>query len=237
VWNPKINLTRLMGRHSIETGYEYQGIATEVQDVNPLYGRDTYSNQFTRPAGVASNNIYNLADFMLGLRSQYALSSVLVAHLRQDMHFLYVQDDFRMNDKLTLNLGLRYEYATPYWERDNILTNFNPATLTMVGAKDGSISDVRSSIPTATTSVRGSGSRGRLLEAAPRQSSAAATASGTCTTTAPVVATSSRHSWRQAGYPAGLADPKQFNPLTANITYLPPNSGRPRAELVFVGAA
>ena len=33
-------------------GYEFQHIDTEVQDVNPLYGRDTYNGQFTRPAGV-----------------------------------------------------------------------------------------------------------------------------------------------------------------------------------------
>ena len=235
-----MNYTRLMARHSLKTGYEYQGIATEVQDVNPLYGRDTYSNQFTRPVGAASNPIYNLADFMPGLRSQYALSSVLVAHLRQDMHFLYVQDDFRMNDTLTLNLGLRYEYATPYWERDNVLTNFNPATLTMVAAKDGSISD-RALVnpdrnnfgprlgfawtPIEKTVVRGGYGIGyvhynragggnllpingpQVVNAVVNQTNALDPA---------FVPT-------QAGYPAGLADPKQFNPLTANITYLPPN--------------
>ena len=60
-----------------------------MQDVNPLYGRDTYNGQFTRPAGAAASNLYNLADFMLGLRAQYALSSVLVADLRRNMHFAY----------------------------------------------------------------------------------------------------------------------------------------------------
>ena len=55
-------------------GYEFQQINVEVQDVNPLYGLDTYTGQFSRPAGVAANNLYNLADFMLGLRSQYALT-------------------------------------------------------------------------------------------------------------------------------------------------------------------
>jgi outer membrane receptor protein involved in Fe transport len=129
------------GRHSLKTGYEFQDISTEVQDVNPLYGRDTYTGQFSRPAGVAANNIYNLADFMLGLRSQYAISNILVANLRQQMHFTYVQDDWRVNDRLTLNLGLRYEYATPHWERDNILSNFDPVAKTMIMASDGSLED------------------------------------------------------------------------------------------------
>ena len=37
-----------------------------------------------------------------------------------------MQDDIRVNDKLTLNAGLRYEYATPMWEANNLLTNFDP---------------------------------------------------------------------------------------------------------------
>ena len=100
-----MNYTWVTGRHSLKTGYEFQHIATEVQDVNPLYGRDAYTGQFTRPAGAAANNLYNLADFMFGFRSQYALSNILIANLRQQMHFAYVQDDFRVNDTLTLNLG------------------------------------------------------------------------------------------------------------------------------------
>src|SRR5262249_45811529 len=126
-------------RHSLKTGYEYQNVAVEVQDVNPLYGLDSYTGQFSRPAGAASNNLYNLADFMLGLRSQYALSTLFVANVRQDTHMVYLQDDLRANDRLTLNLGLRYEYATPLWEANNQLTNFDPATNALVKAADGPI--------------------------------------------------------------------------------------------------
>ena len=136
-----MNYTWLQGRQSFKAGYEYQHVAVEVQDVNPLYGLDTYGSQFTRPAGVTSNNIYNLADFMLGLRSQYALTTFFIAQMRQDLHFAYLQDDFRASDRLTLNLGLRYEYATPFWEANNVLTNFDPDTRTMIAARDGSIYD------------------------------------------------------------------------------------------------
>ncbi len=86
VYNPELNYTWLRGRHSLKSGYEFQYIQTEVQDVNPLYGRDQYAGQFTRPAGAAAGNLYNLADFMRGLRSTYALSNILVANLRQNMH-------------------------------------------------------------------------------------------------------------------------------------------------------
>ena len=141
VYNPKVNYTWTTGAHSFKTGYELQWINTEVQDVNPLYGRDTYNGSFTRPTGAASSNLYNLADFELGLRAQYALSSVLVAQLRRNMHFVYLQDDWRATGRLTLNLGVRYEYSTPYWERDNILSNYDPATNSLVIAKDGSLAD------------------------------------------------------------------------------------------------
>ena len=94
VCNPKMNYTWTDGRALVQERATSSSASTrEVQDVNPLYGRDTYNGQFTRPAGAAANNLYNLADFMLGLRSQYALSSVLVANLRRNMHFAYVQDD------------------------------------------------------------------------------------------------------------------------------------------------
>jgi hypothetical protein len=237
VWNPKINYSWLMGRQSFKAGYEFQHINVEVQDVNPLYGLDSYTGQFTRPAGATANNLYNLADFMLGLRSQYALSTFFIANMEQNLHFTYVQDDIRVNDALTLNAGLRYEYATPMWEANNNLTNFDPVSLTMIAAKDGSISD-RALVdpdrnnfgprlgfaytPADKTVVRGGwgisyvhvnriGSANLLGINGPQVVRAAVNQTPT---TAGFIPT-------EAGYPAGLTDPKQFNPLTALVSYIP----------------
>ncbi|MEO6237627.1 MAG: TonB-dependent receptor, partial [Vicinamibacterales bacterium] len=142
VFNPRINYSWIMGRQSFKTGYEYQAISTQIDDFNPKYGRDAYANQFTRPAGAAADPAtYNLADFMLGLRSSYSIITPFLANLRQRMHFGYLQDDIKVSPTLTLNAGLRYEYGTPQYEKDNFLTNFDPATNSLIGAKDGSIYD------------------------------------------------------------------------------------------------
>jgi hypothetical protein len=251
VFNPKINYTWTTGAHSLKTGFEFQRIDTEVQDVNPLYGRDTYGGQFSRLSG-AANNLYNLADFMLGLRSQYALSSVLVANLRRNMQFAYVQDDWRIAQNLTLNLGVRYEYSTPYWENDNVLSNFDPASNSLILAKDGSLSDRALIDPdrnnfgprlgfaytiTPRTVVRGgygisyvhfsrAGGGDLLPINGPQVVNAVINqADPTAASFLP----------GEKGYPAGLADPSQFNPLTANITYMPRDFRSSRVQSWHIG--
>ncbi|HYL74564.1 MAG TPA: TonB-dependent receptor [Bryobacteraceae bacterium] len=150
--NPKFNYSLLRGKHSIKTGYEFLTIRTEVLDINPLYGADTYAGQFSKPTcsqlGLAAGcaipsdaTSYNLADFYFGLPSTIAQGSNLTTNMRQHVHSLYVQDDWRVTPKLTLNLGLRWEFATPIWERDNLWSNFDPATNTLVRAHDGSLFD------------------------------------------------------------------------------------------------
>ncbi|MGH9350134.1 MAG: TonB-dependent receptor plug domain-containing protein, partial [Vicinamibacterales bacterium] len=238
VYNPKVNYTWLAGRHSLKTGYEFQHVQTEVQDVNPLYGRDHYAGQFTRPAGLAAGNLWNLADFMLGLRSAFALSNILVANLRQNMHFAYLQDDWRVNDRLTLNLGLRYEYATPWVERDNILSNWDPATRQMVMAQDGSLASRATIDPdrnnlgprlgmayTITPRTVFRGGYGVSYVHFHRAGGAnVLPINGPQVINAVVVqANPLDPAFRRTeqGYPANLTNPSQFNPLTSNITYMP----------------
>jgi Carboxypeptidase regulatory-like domain/TonB-dependent Receptor Plug Domain/TonB dependent receptor len=139
--NPRINYTRTISRHSLKAGYEYLSVDTDVQDTNPLMGLDTYAGQFSRPATAGGNTIYNLTDFLFGARNQYEFANLLVVEMQRRLHYAYLQDDFKVNNKLTLNLGVRYEFATPYTEANNRLSNFDPATRTIIQAKDGSLYD------------------------------------------------------------------------------------------------
>jgi len=258
----KLNVSRLMGRHAFKAGYEFQNISTEVNDINPLYGRDAYAGTFSRPscaqlgqaagcAVPADNTSYSLADFMFGLRSQYALANYVVGNYRQRMNFLYLQDDFRLNSKLTLNMGVRYEYATPRWERDNVLSNYDPASNSIIKAKDGSLfdrtlvnSDRNNFAPrlgfaysmTSKTVVRGAygisyvhqnrvGSADLLGINGPQVVIATVNQSNPAD---PSFRTT------QQGYPLGLTDPKNFNPLLSNITYIPKDLQAPLIQSYFI---
>jgi outer membrane receptor protein involved in Fe transport len=139
--NPRVSYTWTRRKQTLKFGAEYQHINTDVQDTNPLYGSDSYNSQFSRPAGRGSSNQYNLADFMLGFRTQYELATLMVAHLRQRSYFTYAQNDWKLTDRLTLNIGVRYEFVTPYTDVQNRMSNFDPATRSIVKATSGSLAE------------------------------------------------------------------------------------------------
>ena len=160
VFNPRINYSWIMGRQSFKTGYEYQAINTQIDDFNPKYGRDTYGGQFT-PAGRRRGRSGDLQPrrlharpAQLGTRSSRRSSPTCASGCTSAT----CRTTSRSTPKLTLNAGLRYEYATPQYEKDNFLTNFDPATNSLIG-REGRI-DLRS---------RAGESRSQQLRAAPRR--------------------------------------------------------------------
>jgi hypothetical protein len=131
-WNPRATFSLLRGAHFVKFGGEFLHVSTRINDLNATIGRMNFENRFTNRA---------VGDLLLGLPSQLALTSFTVMDQGQQMQFYFVQDDYRLSKKLTANVGLRYEYATPPMEKDNQFANFDPVTGTMVLAKDGSVFD------------------------------------------------------------------------------------------------
>ena len=143
--DPKVNFSWVKGKHSLKFGYEYEHIWMQVQDSNPLYGSFSYGKGYSvcpASAGSACANSTAAADtywadLIFGTTNAYALATYFKAHLLQSMDSVYAQDDWKVNSRLTLNLGLRWEYGAPYSEANNNLSNFDPQTLTMLTLTPG----------------------------------------------------------------------------------------------------
>ena len=143
---PRSTIGKLLGRHTLRSATNGSASIPRSTISTRSTAATTYSGQFSAPGATTLSSAqlsqaYGLADFMIGARSSYELNNYVIVDYRQRMHFAYVQDDWKVNRKLTLNLGLRYEFATPQWETDNHLANFDPATNSLIQAKSGSLYD------------------------------------------------------------------------------------------------
>jgi len=132
---PKLNFTWVKGKHSLKFGYEYEHIWMAVNDNNPLYGSWSYSGAYSASGPTVADTYW--ADFLFGLTSSYQLANYYVVHLRQTLDSAYAQDDWKVLPNLTLNLGVRWEYGSPYSEWKNNVSNFDPSTQTVLTTTPG----------------------------------------------------------------------------------------------------
>ena len=116
------------GAHSIRAGFDATYIQTAILDVSAIRG------VFSFLANTWTGNPFG--DFLLGLPGAYTQTGFFVAYNRNQIYNFFVQDDYRILPNLTLNLGLRYEYGTPSYEKYNRMANYSLQTGTMIQASD-----------------------------------------------------------------------------------------------------
>jgi hypothetical protein len=114
-------VTRMVGRHSLKMGAEFRHYAIDNYQPNNVTG------SFSFQGGQTGNGF---ADFLLGAMTQGSSVQVQNAMVssRAWSYAFFVQDDFKVRPKLTLNLGLRYQIDNSFHEVHNGLAFFNPFT-------------------------------------------------------------------------------------------------------------
>jgi len=120
------------GRHSLNFGYSGKIILENNQSQTQTTGTFTYSSKFTggplpnAALPVGQSDFASWASFLLGVPASGSLTRSQTGAFQQMANSMYVQDDWRFNSKLTLNLGVRWDIETGFKERYNRWGDFDP---------------------------------------------------------------------------------------------------------------
>ena len=106
------NVSWNRGNHNFKVGTDVRWNRSDIFGGATSHGNFTFDGQFT---GIS------LADFILGSAGSAQLTTQLIGQMRFRNYMFYALDDWKLTSRLTVNLGLRYELTSPWWEKhDNM---------------------------------------------------------------------------------------------------------------------
>ena len=113
------DLSWTKGSHNIKTGFNFIRSQNNIFNIRHEIGTYSYNGRFTGDG---------MADFLLGMASQYRYQTRIQVQLRQALWAGYINDDWKVTPKLTLNMGVRYEFLQPWVDNKNRLGVFDITT-------------------------------------------------------------------------------------------------------------
>ena len=125
-WNMEGKLSKQAGRHYLKYGGQFRKqlvLAGRPRGMRFRFRPEATADTINSPNTGALGHAW--ASMVLGVMSDDGYSrarTVAINRPRVDVYGFYVHDDFKVNQKVTLNLGLRYEYETPMLDPENRLS-------------------------------------------------------------------------------------------------------------------
>jgi hypothetical protein len=130
--------TRIAGRHTFRGGYDFRMYKESGSGPGRAAGQYDFANNFTRQLDNSPNVAtgQQMASFLLGIPTGGSIERNAERLNYAPYHGAWFQDDWKVSDRLTLNLGLRYEYeGATYDSGDRNVRGFDPnATLAISSA-------------------------------------------------------------------------------------------------------
>ncbi|HTB11943.1 MAG TPA: TonB-dependent receptor [Bryobacteraceae bacterium] len=138
-----LTTSKSVGNHLIQFGGQLR--KNQFDDRNPtgdVNGTYSFDGSITSAKNTSGDAIDALADFLLGdiKTSTYSLAQPLIGRRNYNVG-LFVQDDWKIRPNLTLNLGLRWEYESPFTSANNEYSRVDPTTGQVLFADQNGVSN------------------------------------------------------------------------------------------------
>jgi len=115
------------GKHTLRWGGDFRRIELNAETDSDPRGSFAFSGINTQQTASDGSKVqgtgFDFADFLLGMPQQTAVQYGQNDHFRGNSWDYYVQDELRLRGNLTFNLGVRYEYVSPFIEINSRIAN------------------------------------------------------------------------------------------------------------------
>src|ERR1017187_9650719 len=122
------SLTKVVGSHNIKIGWDFRLLRVNDHESSSGSGNFSFGTNFTQgpnPSTASSTAGNGLASLLLGTDRKSVVENFKDDAAQSYYFAWFVQDDWRVSRKLTLNLGLRYDLDTPRTDRYNRMNYFD----------------------------------------------------------------------------------------------------------------
>ncbi|MSV31604.1 MAG: carboxypeptidase regulatory-like domain-containing protein [Bryobacterales bacterium] len=122
-------ITKIAGSHTIKAGYEHRFYALNDYGREFSVGTYSFNRAFTQgpnPVQAGANAGFGVASLLLGTPASGFARLQTDGTASVKYHAAFVQEDWKVSRRLTLNIGLRWELEAPPTDRYNVLSTFDP---------------------------------------------------------------------------------------------------------------
>jgi hypothetical protein len=134
------NASKTLGNHSLKVGVSFQAIRFFYRYAPSNLGNYYFTGLYTSDPAVSATTGSGVADFLADQINTSAISNAPNVNDALWYDSAYFQDDWKLSSRLTLNLGIRYDYYMPYKENSGSQMNFIPDSSSLgIGSGSGTL--------------------------------------------------------------------------------------------------